>query len=319
MKLTTNFFLTVFAVMALGLAALFPAGLVVMQMLAPRDSQASANPQATLDAIVQQTMIALTQTAPTKTPIPPTATPLPATPTPVPTSTFVPTSTPLSYCDWAAFVKDVTIPDGTTLQPGETFVKTWRVKNRGTCAWTSDYLLVFTNGSLMSAPAAVRLPAYVAPGQTIDLSVTFTAPTAPGHYVSYWMLRNPSGVLFGSGDNANKPIFADINVAKPSPSYGTVTGPLSYRNEPLPVVTLFFQNTVTGEIIQSTLAAGSTEYSVVLPFGTYYVYAWAFGLNLEGAYVNADGFLKPFTVYGGQTTSGVVITDWQPEHHQPAR
>jgi hypothetical protein len=57
-------------------------------------------------------------------------------------------------------------------------------------------------------------------------------------------------------------------------------------------------------------------FSVLLPNGTYYAYAWAPGFNLEGAYVNGDGTLKAFVVEGGQTTSGIRICDWRVDHHE---
>src|SRR5512143_3278895 len=43
----------------------------------------------------------------------------------------------LSSCDWAQFVADVTVPDGTSYAPGTTFTKTWRLKNIGSCTWTT--------------------------------------------------------------------------------------------------------------------------------------------------------------------------------------
>jgi hypothetical protein len=73
---------------------------------------------------------------PTSTP-PPTLTPIIPSLTPVvPTSTPPPTLTPVP-CDRAAFVADVTVPDGTNFAPGTTFVKTWRLKNNGSCTWTT--------------------------------------------------------------------------------------------------------------------------------------------------------------------------------------
>ena len=60
-----------------------------------------------------------------------------------------------------AFVKDVTIPDGTQLSAGEVFTKTWRLQNRGTCTWTPDYMLVYTSGDQMGSTTAVRLPGNV--------------------------------------------------------------------------------------------------------------------------------------------------------------
>lgn len=54
----------------------------------------------------------------------------------------LPTSASASSCDWAQFITDVTVPDGTKYEPGETFEKTWRLKNIGTCTWTISYSLV---------------------------------------------------------------------------------------------------------------------------------------------------------------------------------
>src|SRR5512143_426233 len=52
-------------------------------------------------------------------------------------------------CDWAQFVADVTIPDGTQIQPGATFTKTWRLKNIGYCTWTTAYSMVYDSGTQM--------------------------------------------------------------------------------------------------------------------------------------------------------------------------
>ena len=51
-----------------------------------------------------------------------------------------------------------TIPDGTIMQPGETFQKTWRLKNNGTCTWNSSYKIVYWSGDLMGACSNTRLP-----------------------------------------------------------------------------------------------------------------------------------------------------------------
>lgn len=115
-------------------------------------------------------------------------------------------------CDWAQFVFDVTVPDGTTYTPGTTFQKTWRLKNIGTCTWSTSYALVFSSGEQMGAPAAVNFPHNVAPGGTVDLSVTMTAPSSAGHYFSYWKLRNAGGAIFGIGSTANKAFWAEIYV-----------------------------------------------------------------------------------------------------------
>lgn len=118
----------------------------------------------------------------------------------------------LSTCDAAQFVADVTTPDGTNVLPGLTFPKTWRIKNVGTCAWSTSYTLVFASGDPLGGASPSSLPASVAPGQTVDLTVSLTAPTAAGHYIGYWQLKNASGGPFGIGANANKAWWVDINV-----------------------------------------------------------------------------------------------------------
>ena len=37
--------------------------------------------------------------------------------------------------DAATFVSDVTVPDGTSFNPGDTFTKTWRLSNSGSTTW----------------------------------------------------------------------------------------------------------------------------------------------------------------------------------------
>lgn len=139
------------------------------------------------------TLVAATP-LPTATAIPtaaPTATPLPTT-TPLP----APSSTPCPGND-ADFVTDVTIPDGTFIQPGEQFVKTWRLRNSGSCSWAGDYSLAFNEGAPMAAPNQVKLAQEVKPGETVDVSVTFNAPAEPGLVTSRWQMQDAQGTRFG--------------------------------------------------------------------------------------------------------------------------
>lgn len=157
------------------------------------------------------TMIAVTVTP--GLPIP-TASPIQVQPSSTP---FVlPATVPAARCDAAAYIKDVTVSDGTVLGRNTTFTKTWRLQNVGTCSWTPSYALVFVSGDIMSGPTVISLPGNVNPGQTVDLSVTLTSPNKDGHYRGYWKLRNPSNALFGIGDQANTAFWADINVSGPS-------------------------------------------------------------------------------------------------------
>ena len=110
----------------------------------------------------------------------------------------------------AAFVSDVTVADGSYIAPGSTFTKIWRIRNNGTTTWTTNYKLVFVSGTQMAAVSAVNLPHNVQPGQTVDISVQMTAPTASGSYKSEWKLMNESGVQFGVGTNCQTPVWAQI-------------------------------------------------------------------------------------------------------------
>jgi len=139
----------------------------------------------------------LTQTAPLATPTF-TLVPFPTLPlaSPSPTATLAPAATATSSCDNASFITDVTYPDNTVVNAGDSFTKTWRLKNIGACSWTSSYAIVFMNGESMAGPSAQALVGNVNPGQTVDLSVDLTAPATNGTHTGNWGLRNAAGVIF---------------------------------------------------------------------------------------------------------------------------
>lgn len=130
-----------------------------------------------------------------------------------------------SCTDQATFISDVTIADGTKIEAGKSFEKTWRLKNSGTCTWSTSYAMVFTGGNQMGGPASVALPKSVSPNGTVDLKVTLTAPNTSGTYTGNWKLRNASGVIFGLGTRADQPFWVQIVVGTSSqPSSGGSSG-----------------------------------------------------------------------------------------------
>jgi hypothetical protein len=144
---------------------------------------------------------------------PPTDTSAAPTPLPPSATSTSPGTTPVAPCDRAGFVEDVTYPDNAEVDAGMNFVKTWRLRNNGSCTWTSNYSVVFQSGDAMGAPASSQLTAgSVAPGQTIDLSLSLRAPVAPGTYRGEWKLRNGAGTIFGTGENGDKPFWVQIKV-----------------------------------------------------------------------------------------------------------
>jgi len=105
------------------------------------------------------------------------------------------TNTPV--CNQASFVSDVTIPDNTNITVNKGFTKTWRLRNVGTCTWTSGYQIIFDSGDQMNGPSSQQLTnGTVAPGQTIDVSVDLKAPVSPGTYKGNWKLKDANGVIF---------------------------------------------------------------------------------------------------------------------------
>jgi hypothetical protein len=80
-------------------------------------------------------------------------------------------------------------------------------------------------------------------------------------------------------------------------------------------MTLYFEKAGTSERIQFAIAENQNVYSVLLPNGTYYAYAWAPGYNLEGAYTDTNSLMRTFVVRGGETTSYINLCDWSPFSH----
>nr|XP_034303318.1 uncharacterized protein LOC105321000 isoform X3 [Crassostrea gigas] len=95
----------------------------------------------------------------------------------------------------AHFMGDLTIPDGTKVQPGTKFVKTWKIKNSGNISWRESTKLHNISGNLPTSFNDVDVP-LLAPGEIADISVTFYAPEKPGKYQSHWKMMD-SGHQFG--------------------------------------------------------------------------------------------------------------------------
>jgi hypothetical protein len=139
----------------------------------------------------------------------PQASPAVATPTLLPGGV---TATP-GLCDhytWNPATVDVNVPDGTQMTPGQQFVKTWRIKNDGICTWGAGYKAVYAGYSDQMSGIAQPINGVIGPGQEIEISVQFKAPTKAGEYVSAWTMQNAAGIkFFGIGA---KPLYVKIVV-----------------------------------------------------------------------------------------------------------
>ncbi len=112
-------------------------------------------------------------------------------------------------------------------------------------------------------------------------------------------------------------LLAPCPGAAAAPQSGVIEGSLFYPSEFNTPLTLYFENAASGERIQFAIPEDQNIYSVLLPVGRYYAYAWAPGYNLEGAYTNSNsnGLMISFLVESGLTTPFINLCDWSPNPH----
>lgn len=125
--------------------------------------------------------------------------------------------TTVALCDkyaWDPETVDVNVPDNTVVSPGQEFIKTWKIKNIGTCTWGEGYELVFSYSSVPNDDVlngvAQPLTAAIGPQQEVEVSVQFTAPDLPGTYFSVWTMENSAGIAFSGNDN--KALYVQVVV-----------------------------------------------------------------------------------------------------------
>ena len=186
---------------------------------------AAPEPSPTVDisavetSAVETFAVGLTQTyfaQPTATPAPiPTTTPTNSTSltTPLPP---VSGQVPTVSCYGLSYVKDVTIPDNTLMAPGQTFTKTWLVRNSGTCAWDAGFKFAFVGGEAMDG-AALVLDKAVNPGSDKELSIVMKAPSKAGAARGTWRMSTAGGTFFGDQ------VFVLINVGGTTTVTATAT------------------------------------------------------------------------------------------------
>jgi hypothetical protein len=113
-------------------------------------------------------------------------------------------STPVSgdACNNNVFEGDVTIPDGSVLDPGYDFQKIWKIRNSGTCLWDEGYSLVYIGGSDPDLDPInfnfKKVSDFVSSGEAINIGINLTTPCQPGLYEGHWRMRNDQGYYFGT-------------------------------------------------------------------------------------------------------------------------
>jgi hypothetical protein len=164
------------------------------------------------------------------------------TPTYTPTATSAVTNTPIAIgngtvpttaCYGLVLVRDVTIPDNAPMNPGETFTKTWLVKNSGTCTWDTDFKFVFTSGDSMSG-AGLILDEPVSSGAEVELSIAMKAPSKAGTLRGHWRMSTKSGTLFGDDLFVAIVVGNSTSTATGAAATGTATDTATPTETPTP-------------------------------------------------------------------------------------
>ena len=150
-----------------------------------------------------------TSPAPTFTPSPLASLPATLTGTPL-------TGAAAGLCTTSASLVGETYPDGTIVQPGETFTKVWHVQNSGTCTWDSSWQLIYYGGERMDGLTVYNFPQPAQPGQTVEVPVILKAPAGNGTYTGEWKIKSPWGESFGVGQYS-VPMSVSIVVGSGTP------------------------------------------------------------------------------------------------------
>ncbi len=116
----------------------------------------------------------------------------------------------------------MTVPDNSVINAGETFTKTWRISNTGTCIWAGDYTLTYYSENRMGAPDSVPLD-ITYPGQTLDISVGLTAPGSPGAYRGNFVIKNPEGLIMQVDEDSRLWLIIKVENTAPTPTAGSTT------------------------------------------------------------------------------------------------
>lgn len=131
-----------------------------------------------------------------------TLTVIPTFTLPALTTTIEPTAT-TNPCYNLLWIEDVTVPDGTQMEVGEIFTKTWLVQNIGGCAWRAGFTFNHVGGDSMRGSPVV-LQESVQTGAKREISVELVVPNGQtGLIQSSWRMADENGSFFGDTLSVN--------------------------------------------------------------------------------------------------------------------
>ena len=129
----------------------------------------------------------------------------------------------------AHFVRD-TVIDGSSMPPSEQFEQTWTLRNPGPHAWPAGCTVCFIGGDGMldvdpNHPSHVTqiykatksnvIDRVVEVGEEVHFTVKMRTPERHGKAISYWRLKDNTGLPFGHK------LWCDVDVKAPEPAVKT--------------------------------------------------------------------------------------------------
>ena len=284
------------------------------------------------------TLIPTATIKPTET-MTPTLTPRPLINYSSPTFEVLETqSLPISAGDSINQVSDVTIPDDTVLQPGQLFIKSWRMTNSGDSTWEDGTKLMMDTTFDTEMPTVVKAifvkendwidftpggwgtRVYnVGPGTKVDLAVILRAPLQAGSYQIQFRLVNSKGEIVNTPFWMRFFVVAPTATLTPEPQTHT---PTTQTNTPRPgqgtPIAVSIDNTLNEENYEQPQYDWSGHWMVREPFmnDIQPANAWFYqsGEELTGFIYDSNG--EPIIVKGavfdnGRTFNGELFYPWQ--------
>jgi hypothetical protein len=220
-----------------------------------------------------------------------------------------PTATEKPPCYQAEFIRDVTYSDGSSVAPGEIFLKIWRFRNGGSCDWNQKFVLDFVGGERFSGPDEVRVKYFqagaglelqlgdrdwndqlvyqVQPDDTVDIALILRAPLKEGRQRGYWRVLTENQV------SEVVQFYVDVDVAfsleeeqelwsgeweHESQWSGPMSNPLVFHQQARRVVGFSYSSDGEIYVIEASLSADETRMEG--SFGQIWQTGWPFVLEL---------------------------------------
>ena len=123
----------------------------------------------------------------------------------------------------AIFVRDM-IPDGSIMRPSQRFCQSWTLRNPGPQAWPKGCCVCYIGGDSMldidpchpshvdqmyKATKSNTIERAVEVGEEVEFNVYLRTPERKGKAISYWRLKDATGLPFGHK------LWCDVEVRSP--------------------------------------------------------------------------------------------------------